>query len=143
MVLFINTTRDDRMAVALATPTGRILIWRNVSIRYDQGKKLLPAIRASLRTTKATLENLQGIIVAEGPGGFTAVRIGVVTANALAFSLGIPVVGVRSSAQSTTKNTLLNGLKKFKRTKMGAFVAPFYGREPNITPTPVLQKTHI
>ncbi|HPW05950.1 MAG TPA: hypothetical protein PLA05_03260, partial [bacterium] len=51
-------------------------------------------------------------------GSFTSLRIGVLTANALAYALGIPV-------------TPLNGGKSFKFVG-GQAVRPKYQSEPNI-----------
>jgi tRNA threonylcarbamoyladenosine biosynthesis protein TsaB len=43
-----------------------------------------------------TMSDLDGIIVGTGPGSFTGVKIGVIAAKTLAWSRGIPIVGICS-----------------------------------------------
>jgi tRNA threonylcarbamoyladenosine biosynthesis protein TsaB len=57
---------------------------------------LLPAIKDLCATAHVPMASLSAIGTAVGPGAFTALRIGVGTAKALAWSLGIPCVGVGS-----------------------------------------------
>jgi len=59
-------------------------------------EKLLPAIDWLLREIGINKTEIKGITVSIGPGSFTALRIGIATAKGLAFSLGIPIVGVSS-----------------------------------------------
>lgn len=54
---------------------------------------LLPLIMELLRTTNNEPRTLKGIEVETGPGSFTGIRVGVSVANALAYSLNIPVNG--------------------------------------------------
>ena len=74
-------------------------------------------------------KDLKGILVAHGPGRFTSLRIGIATANTMAFSLQIPVKGVDllSNITKTKFTRLIKSLKK------GVYAIPKYGREPNIT----------
>jgi tRNA threonylcarbamoyladenosine biosynthesis protein TsaB len=44
--------------------------------------------------TDGDLTGISGIVVTQGPGSFTGLRIGIATAQSLGFALGIPVVGV-------------------------------------------------
>ena len=39
-------------------------------------------------------KSITGIVVVQGPGNFTGLRIGIATAQSLAFGLGVPVLGV-------------------------------------------------
>jgi len=55
---------------------------------------LLPAVEAMLRDAEMGLGDIDAIAVSRGPGGFTGLRVGIVTAAAWAWSRGIPVVGV-------------------------------------------------
>lgn len=59
---------------------------------------LTPAVQALLRTCRKQGPPLDFVSVADGPGSFTGLRIGVTTAKALAYGLGLPVVGVDSLA---------------------------------------------
>ncbi len=56
--------------------------------------ELLPQLVHLLNQTKLSLQSLNGVIVARGPGSFNGLRVGISTAKGLAFSLGIPIVGI-------------------------------------------------
>lgn len=56
--------------------------------------ELLPQLTHLLNQTKTNLRSINCIIVAKGPGSFTGLRVGISTAKGLAFSLGIPIVGI-------------------------------------------------
>ena len=57
---------------------------------------LTPAIRAALSAAGLTLGDLDAVVVGLGPGPFTGLRVGVVTAAALGDARGLPAVGVCS-----------------------------------------------
>lgn len=77
----------------------------------DESEKLLPAILKILKRAKKKWSDLKRIIVVNGPGPFSAVRIGVTTANVLGFALGIPVFSISSEKlwrlRSPEKNAIL------------------------------------
>jgi tRNA threonylcarbamoyl adenosine modification protein YeaZ len=56
--------------------------------------ELLPRLIYLLNQSKLSLHSASGIIVARGPGSFNGLRVGISTAKGLAFSLGIPIVGI-------------------------------------------------
>jgi len=55
---------------------------------------IVPVLEASLRDAKITLDDVDAVAVARGPGLIGALLIGVQFAKALAWTLGKPVVGV-------------------------------------------------
>ena len=57
---------------------------------------LFPAIRDLFAKTKFGLGDVEAVVVAVGPGMFTGLRVGVVTAKTLAYAQQIPVLGVNT-----------------------------------------------
>lgn len=72
-------------------------------------------------------ENVKGIVVYEGPGSFTGLRIGLSVANAMAYALSIPIVAAGGS------DWLEAGIKNLAAGKNDKIALPKYGAEPNIT----------
>jgi len=60
------------------------------------GEVLAPSLTAVLDGAKVRPADLSGLIVGLGPGPFTSLRVGIVTAAAMGQALGIPVHGVCS-----------------------------------------------
>ena len=58
------------------------------------GELLAPAIDRVLREAEAIPQDVGAIAVGVGPGPFTGLRVGLVTARTMALALGIPVYGV-------------------------------------------------
>lgn len=100
-------------------------------LEWDSGRQLadelLGQIMDLLGTRKLKLSDLSGLIVFSGPGSFTSLRIGHTVANALADSLGIPVVGARG------EHWLKEGIQALQSPGPHAIALPFYGSEANIT----------
>ena len=95
---------------------------------------LLTKIDKILSQNQVKLDNLKAVIVNQGPGSFTGLRVGISTANALAYALKIPVIGITMPAgrQENQKNPIKlakQGYKKFKsiKSKADSKVLPFYG----------------
>jgi tRNA threonylcarbamoyladenosine biosynthesis protein TsaB len=68
------------------------------NIKKNHSIRLMPAIDQLMGEVDVKPNELEKIVVANGPGSYTGVRIGVTTAKTLAWSLNIPVIGVSSIA---------------------------------------------
>lgn len=66
------------------------------NLKKNHSLRLMSAIRTLMEEAEMTPKQLDRIIVAQGPGSYTGVRIGVTTAKTMAWALQIPVVGVSS-----------------------------------------------
>ncbi|GAA1501899.1 tRNA (adenosine(37)-N6)-threonylcarbamoyltransferase complex dimerization subunit type 1 TsaB [Streptomyces synnematoformans] len=58
------------------------------------GELLLPAVERVLAGAGRELGELTGVVVGVGPGPYTGLRVGLVTAEVFGMTLGIPVYGV-------------------------------------------------
>ena len=56
--------------------------------------ELMPAVSQVLKGQGLAVKDLNGVAVALGPGGFSALRVGMSVAKGLALAAGIPLVGV-------------------------------------------------
>ena len=74
----------------------RVLGEINFNIGPSHSEWLLPTIDWLLKGIGKDRNDIGGISVSKGPGSFTALRVGISTAKGLAFSLGVPMVGVSS-----------------------------------------------
>ena len=120
MNLYINTTQKDLIKISLKNKN-KLVAAKKFKSHRTQAEKLLPAIDKLLKGNKLKLRDLSVIEIENRGGSFTSLRIGVVTANALAYALGVAVAG-----QGKTKAA--EGSKKRFNV-----VEPRYDREPEIT----------
>jgi len=94
MYLLINTANVDDFFLGLIDAKGKFLAQGIYAGRYAQAEKILPCISQLLNDSGVSLVKLKGITIATGPGPFTALRIGIATANTLGWVLKIPVLGL-------------------------------------------------
>ncbi|MCH8205597.1 MAG: tRNA (adenosine(37)-N6)-threonylcarbamoyltransferase complex dimerization subunit type 1 TsaB [Chloroflexi bacterium] len=67
------------------------LAWRS---DRNHSVELVPAIQALLGRRAVEFHEIEAVFVAAGPGGFSALRVGMSTAKSLAVALGVPLVSV-------------------------------------------------
>jgi tRNA threonylcarbamoyladenosine biosynthesis protein TsaB len=92
-VLLALDTATPQVTVALHD--GADVVWEQASAeRMKHGERLAPLVDAALRETGLDRRDLSAVAVGTGPGPFTGLRVGLVTARTLGLVLGIPVHGV-------------------------------------------------
>ena len=93
LVLALDTSTVVNVGLAQG---GQVLSSATVADRMAQVEQLTPAIRDCLRQAGVRPADLGQIVVGLGPGPFTGLRVGVVTAQILASVTGVPLRGICS-----------------------------------------------
>jgi tRNA threonylcarbamoyladenosine biosynthesis protein TsaB len=95
MLLGLNTcgsTASVALGLAAADKI-KILATASLAVR-TYSARLIPEIAALLESRHATLRDVEAIVVVNGPGSFTGIRVGLSTAKGLAEGAGIPLIAV-------------------------------------------------
>ncbi|MBT2441527.1 tRNA (adenosine(37)-N6)-threonylcarbamoyltransferase complex dimerization subunit type 1 TsaB [Streptomyces sp. ISL-36] len=93
MLLLAMDTATPAVTVALHDGDSVVAESRQVDARRH-GELLLPAVDRVLKEAGLKLDAVTGIVVGVGPGPYTGLRVGLVTAATFASALGVPVHGL-------------------------------------------------
>ncbi len=88
---------------------------------------ILLKITELLSSNGSDLNKLGGIVVFQGPGSFTGLRIGITVANALAYALKLPIVGAAHD------DWIDDGIYQLLNGEDDKLVLPEYGALPNVS----------
>ncbi len=117
MELIIDTSKGDYIFLKIKKDD-EFLAEKEFEAKFSQAERLLPEIDALTKNINKNLQDIKLIRVCDNGGAFTALRIGVVTANALSYSLDIPVMNFND------EKIEIEGIN---------LVRPHYSSEPNIS----------
>jgi hypothetical protein len=127
-ILSLDTTRE-LTKIALYSVQGKLIDRYEWPARFSQSEELLQKVDTLLHKNQLSKKDLRGIIINRGPCSYTGVRVGITTANLLAFSLNIPILGIKDEKDDFER-------KVFDLITLNSFnepVEPFYDRPPHIT----------
>ncbi|MBF0777059.1 tRNA (adenosine(37)-N6)-threonylcarbamoyltransferase complex dimerization subunit type 1 TsaB [Streptococcus azizii] len=88
-------TSNQALAVALVE-NERLQAEMTLAVKKNHSTSLMPTIDFLMQSVGWQPADLERIVVAQGPGSYTGLRIGVATAKTLAYTLGIDLVGISS-----------------------------------------------
>ncbi|WLV25164.1 tRNA (adenosine(37)-N6)-threonylcarbamoyltransferase complex dimerization subunit type 1 TsaB [Aciduricibacillus chroicocephali] len=95
MNILAMDTSNQTLGVALLRD-GELIGSYITNVKKNHSVRLMPAVDDLMKEVGMEPEDLDQIVVANGPGSYTGVRIGVTTAKTLAWALNIPVKAVSS-----------------------------------------------
>ena len=89
-ILNIDTTQET--AHLRLTRNGELLDAVSNNSQKDHASWIHPAIQSLLYNHGLSPKDLQAVAVAEGPGSYTGLRVGMATAKGICFTAGIPLI---------------------------------------------------
>ncbi|GIO25042.1 tRNA (adenosine(37)-N6)-threonylcarbamoyltransferase complex dimerization subunit type 1 TsaB [Oceanobacillus sp. J11TS1] len=109
MKILAMDTSNQVLSVALLEDK-QIIGEITTNIAKNHSVRLMPAIEKLMQDVHVQPSELDRIVVAQGPGSYTGVRIGLATAKTMAWALNIPVIGVSSLETLAYQGTLFEGI---------------------------------
>lgn len=89
ITLSIDTSSNKLICVGISINGKEDKLERQIDKQKTQ--VILPMTAELLKKNKVSFQDITNISVVTGPGSFTGLRVGIAIANALSFSLGVPI----------------------------------------------------
>ena len=92
------------LALSTTSSSGSIAIYKEnyisyinyLDIKITHSERLLPQIDAGLKNSKIVISDIDLVVIANGPGSFTGVRIGLATAKGICMAHNIPLLPINT-----------------------------------------------
>ena len=127
ITLFLDTS-TTRLIVGIYKDNTPVLLVNEKSMN-DLSSRLLPTIKGALDELKMGVKDINRIIVVNGPGSFTGVRVGVTVAKTLAWAKNIPIIPVSELELLATTKVETNYVVPFIDARRDAFYAGMYDKK--------------
>ncbi len=128
--MIILTLRTDKPEAEIGLyDDQKQLIYETWEAHRQLAETIHQKIQATMDLQGLTLQQIEGVVVYKGPGSFTGLRIGLSVANALAYSLEIPI------AASNGEDWVRAGIERLLKGESDKIALPEYGA-PMHTTTP-------
>lgn len=122
MILFIDT-HDELITIALKNNED-LFIKTKVS-EYAHSVYTMPMIEEIFKENNLNIKDLEKIIVVNGPGSFTGIRIGLSIAKTLAYALNISINTISSLTAYLVSNETNDNKKAVIEDNKGYYVSVF------------------
>ena len=134
MILFIDT-HDELITIALKN-NEELFVKTKVS-EYAHSVYTMPMIEEIFKENNLNIKDLEKIIVVNGPGSFTGIRIGLSIAKTLAYALNISINTISSLTAYLVSNETNDNKKAVIEDNKGYYVSVF-DKENN----PIVEETY-
>lgn len=110
----------------------KVLIYKHVETLKDMANKIMPLIRESFNEVIFDIKDIDKIFVTVGPGSFTGLRVGIIVAKTISWSLKIPVYPISTLEYLASIDTDYNRIISIIDARRGNVFAGFYDNELNV-----------
>ena len=126
--MLILTLRTDKPEAELGLfEDGRQIAYETWHAHRDLSVTIHKKIETLLKKEQCGWKDIEGIVCFKGPGSFTGLRIGLTVANALAYSLTVPIVS------ETGQDWIQQGLTRLQKGDNEVIAMPEYGSPVHLT----------
>ncbi len=130
-------TSGDVCAVALLDDDA-VLFRAEIAVPRAHGRRLAPLVAQAFEHTGRSVSDLELVAVANGPGSFTGLRIGMSTAKGLALATGAAFVGVSTLAALASTATASGTVVAVLPSRRGEVYAGAYADGHDVLPPAAL-----
>lgn len=135
MILFIDT-HDELITIALKNKEN--LFIKTQESEYSHSIYTMPMIESIFKENNLEIKDLEKVIVINGPGSFTGIRIGLSIAKTLAYALNIKINTISSLTAYLVSNNTNNAKKAVIEDNKGFYVSVF-DKDNNV----IVEETYI
>lgn len=129
-ILFLDTS-SFFVSIAIVD-NSNILYKYNGIIKDDMSSRIMPLIREGFNSVNFDIKDIDKIMVVNGPGSFTGVRIGVTVAKIIAWSLKKDIITISSLEYLATTNCSTKYIIPMIDARRGFVYSGVYDSELNV-----------
>lgn len=130
MFLFLSAQEINFLEIGLLSEEALFFALVKIETRPED---FLKQIFLFLKQTKCPITALRGIVVINGPGSFTSLRLLITIVNSFIFTKDIPAVGLENSQREDSALFIKKNWSVWSKALTKKFIKPFYDRPPLIT----------
>ena len=131
MILFIDTHAS---LITIALKNKKDLFVKTQESEYSHSIFTMPMIESIFKENNLDVHDLKKIIVVNGPGSFTGIRIGLSIAKTMAYALKIDINTISSLTAYLVSNDTKEKRKAVIEDNKGYYISVFDENNKNIVP---------
>lgn len=109
-LLMLGIDTSGKTATVAAADENTVYAQFTVLTKLTHSQIILPMVSRTLEGAGLSLENIEAVATANGPGSYTGLRIGVSSVKAMAYALGIGCVGVSTLEALAANLKIFSGI---------------------------------